>query len=946
MRRTLQITLTLFCAAVVMVYTVVRSQTRAVVADAGLGVSTALSATAGNPVTVTSDGADLLQFAGLSWTRERVNWSQLEPIPGQRDWRALDRTVKQLRDRGVQIVGVIDGVPGWATPDSSDRYNGESALSPDPQALVAFVSEAAKRYSGTINYWEILPGADDLSRRVTALDVGEYARTLRAAAFAIHSANANAKVISGGINVTNFAYLQALIDSGVADSVDIIGVRAYIAPTQVESHLFGAEDLYLVHELLKLRNGKPIWVTEYGWGTGISIPEPSGMVNEETQADFLVTGAVLLRAAGAERVFWGSLKDQVPASFYGLIRAGKGQSDYSQRKPALVAMQVALQQLAGAETVGLVDTGERRVPLDFEYNDDQILGLWGVGQAFMTTVAVTDTFSYAGMRSLAVNYAFEYHDNPFAKRAPIVIQPEKQVAFAGTPRRVGMWVYGDGSQNKLSVLLTDARNETFQLPLGELEEGWHFMDVDIRGQMDASRAVFGMGNLEIDMPVVLDGFVIEHLEGSMFTQGTIFIDDVTTVSGPEIYAVRFKRGGSVVDVLRSTFPAEVNISSLSVGGTLIRRNGETSIVGNNNGKLSVGVGPSPVFLVHVVDRPPMTPVPQPTPRPELASGLMMTRPTPTIVPSPTMDPLASPVPPSATADPALSPTPGPSSSGRRAEPAYPALIDGQFADPAFGELWARSDMPIAAGAPNLVPRSWLWGRMLTGGTRETYDQGPGGYRLVQYFDKSRMEINNPSAARDAWYVTNGLLVVEMVDGRVQLADTAFEQRTPANEAIAGDPVEGNPNAPTYATLRSVAYPVVRDPAPRRSGATVTQTLTRDGNVRDDPALARYGITLEAYEETLGHNIPAVFMRFFNQQGVVYEAGGFMTGPVVRDWKFVMGLPISEPYWSRVRINGVEQDVLVQAFQRRVLTYTPANPQEWQVEMGNVGQHYLRWRYGK
>jgi hypothetical protein len=37
-------------------------------------------------------------------------------------------------------------------------------------------------------------------------------------------------------------------------------------------------------------------------------------------------------------------------------------------------------------------------------------------------------------------------------------------------------------------------------------------------------------------------------------------------------------------------------------------------------------------------------------------------------------------------------------------------------------------------------------------------------------------------------------------------------------------------------------------------------------------------------------------------------------------------------------------VLVQVFERRVLTYTPSNPDGWKVEAGNVGQHYYTWRY--
>ena len=45
------------------------------------------------------------------------------------------------------------------------------------------------------------------------------------------------------------------------------------------------------------------------------------------------------------------------------------------------------------------------------------------------------------------------------------------------------------------------------------------------------------------------------------------------------------------------------------------------------------------------------------------------------------------------------------------------------------------------------------------------------------------------------------------------------------------------------------------------------------------------------------------------------------------------------------VGGQQQDVLVQAFERRVLTYTPANPDAFKVEMGNIGRHYFQWRYG-
>ena len=36
--------------------------------------------------------------------------------------------------------------------------------------------------------------------------------------------------------------------------------------------------------------------------------------------------------------------------------------------------------------------------------------------------------------------------------------------------------------------------------------------------------------------------------------------------------------------------------------------------------------------------------------------------------------------------------------------------------------------------------------------------------------------------------------------------------------------------------------------------------------------------------------------------------------------------------------------MIQAYERRVLTYVPTNDTGFQVEMGNIGQHYFDWRY--
>jgi hypothetical protein len=98
--------------------------------------------------------------------------------------------------------------------------------------------------------------------------------------------------------------------------------------------------------------------------------------------------------------------------------------------------------------------------------------------------------------------------------------------------------------------------------------------------------------------------------------------------------------------------------------------------------------------------------------------------------------------------------------------------------------------------------------------------------------------------------------------------------------------------------------------------------------------------------TLAHNIPGVLHKYLTTtvNAVVDKITPPPANPDPRRWISLMGYPISEAYWAKVKVGDYEKTVLVQAFQRRVLTYTASNEAEYQVEMGNVGLHYLNWRY--
>jgi len=258
---------------------------------------------------------------------------------------------------------------------------------------------------------------------------------------------------------------------------------------------------------------------------------------------------------------------------------------------------------------------------------------------------------------------------------------------------------------------------------------------------------------------------------------------------------------------------------------------------------------------------------------------------------------------------------------------------------AFARTWQRTDEPVRQLA---VTRTWMWGDApFTGPLVEPYAEGPGQQRVVQYYDKSRMEITNPGDdAQQLWYVTNGLLVRELVTGQMQVGDAAFEPRAAAEVNAAGDP-DGT-TGPTYASFAGLL-----SAPPLADGTSIVEQVDRAGNVTSDDNLASYGVTatFHVQQPGLDHRVASVFWDFMNSEGLIYRDGDYVVDRLFENPFYATGYPITEAYWTWVQVGGIYQNVLIQCFERRCLTYTPNNPDGWQVEAGNVGRHYYQWRYG-
>jgi len=258
--------------------------------------------------------------------------------------------------------------------------------------------------------------------------------------------------------------------------------------------------------------------------------------------------------------------------------------------------------------------------------------------------------------------------------------------------------------------------------------------------------------------------------------------------------------------------------------------------------------------------------------------------------------------------------------------------------PAYRATYDRNDAPVQTGN---AARGYTWGPETRADLIEPYAESADAQRHVWYFDKGRLEQNDRASGE----VTSGLLVTEMVTGRIQTGRDQFVPRDAATVPVVGD-FAASPSTQAMPSVSYATLGAVRQLPPRPSGTLITESLAPNSSRTAAPQTTTYSVTTGSLVRETNHAVASVFTDYLNSTGTVRTTGTQTTSARLFDPPyFVVGLPITEAYWVTAMVGGKSKIVLVQAFERRVLTYTPDNPEGFRVEMGNVGLHYLAWRYG-
>jgi hypothetical protein len=207
--------------------------------------------------------AELIRKANVGWVRIDVRWDMvqtnltdnLRTDPSTWNWSGLDATMNRAYCAGLNVMGILQGTPTWASPvdgPSAWKYNAT-----DLSDWTRFVQASVDRYPW-VRYWSIWNEPNEPSSYLQSAD--DYAQLVATAAPAIrenYDAQGRRYLAAPEVaqDSANMAAWTARVLTLQGDNVDIVTLHSYgDADNHVVSVFRGATGVPAWHW--------DIWLTE------------------------------------------------------------------------------------------------------------------------------------------------------------------------------------------------------------------------------------------------------------------------------------------------------------------------------------------------------------------------------------------------------------------------------------------------------------------------------------------------------------------------------------------------------------------------------------------------------------------------------------------------------------------------------------------------------------
>jgi hypothetical protein len=248
------------------------------------------------------DRVQTLKDLGLDIVRVTLYWNEMEPSPGDFDWRRSDRLLRALDRQGMETLVTLWGTPGWASQSGSP--NSVPVRGAD---FRRFAQAVAERYP-FVDSWLIWNEPNKAAWLRPVSPSGYVTRLLNPGYLGIKAANPLARVAggvtaprggSGGMSPVGF--LRGMDRAGARlDAYAHHPYPIYPGATPYSGGCGGCKTVtmatleVLLREVGRAFPRAKVWLTEYGYQT--NPPDPFG-VDPAQQALFLAQASQRTYAA-------------------------------------------------------------------------------------------------------------------------------------------------------------------------------------------------------------------------------------------------------------------------------------------------------------------------------------------------------------------------------------------------------------------------------------------------------------------------------------------------------------------------------------------------------------------------------------------------------------------------------------------------------------------------
>ncbi len=352
----------------------------------------------------TTNWASVAAGKSITHVRDELYWNVVEAQKGLYVFpAAYDAYMAALKKAGISPLIELDF--------ENDNYDGGMTpyTSTGIAAYAQYGVQVLKHYGTQIKDVEIWNeyNGSFCTGPATSDRSGTYARMLQAAYAQIKAVRPDVTVVGGSTIEVPLPYWEKLMQAGALSSMDALSIHPYrynSPPEGIE------EDVASLQTLIKKYNNgktKPIWVTEVGWGIQDGSAPGEMVIDQTTQAKFLVRAYALLLSAGVQRVYWYLLRD------YQDFTLGLTEADTTPKLSAY-AMQTLINELSGAKFVRREKTDPNIYSMLFQHADGtQVRVLWALNPvAVNLSVGTATTMTSMTGASLGAPTSVTLTDQP------------------------------------------------------------------------------------------------------------------------------------------------------------------------------------------------------------------------------------------------------------------------------------------------------------------------------------------------------------------------------------------------------------------------------------------------------------------------------------------------------------------------------------------------------